>query len=101
MCLRAKEVVVCLISSKRTRTPPCSWTTTPARTSPRVRTGTSPQLQVLGVKLIARWFKELGGSRKKWGPLPEAHTDFIFAVIGEELGLVGTLDVLEIFAVLA
>ncbi len=36
----------------------------------------------------------LGASREKWGWLPAAHTDFIFAVVGEELGLVGTLIVL-------
>jgi cell division protein FtsW len=40
----------------------------------------------------------LGQSRAKWGFLPEAHTDFIFAVIGEELGLVGCLGVLALFA---
>lgn len=43
----------------------------------------------------------IGGSREKWGSLPEAHTDFIFPVIGEELGLLGTLVVLGLFAILA
>jgi cell division protein FtsW len=42
----------------------------------------------------------LGSSKQKWGNLPEAHTDFIFAVIGEELGLLGTLAVLALFAIL-
>jgi cell division protein FtsW len=39
----------------------------------------------------------LGASREKWGTLPEAHTDFIFAVLGEETGLFGTLMVLVLF----
>lgn len=42
----------------------------------------------------------LGASREKWSYLPEAHNDFIFAVIGEELGLLGTLLVLLLFAIL-
>ena len=42
----------------------------------------------------------LGKSRQKWGSLPEAHTDFILAVIGEELGLLGTLVVLGLFMTL-
>lgn len=42
----------------------------------------------------------LGNSRAKWSWLPEADTDYIFAVIGEELGLVGTLVVIISFAIL-
>jgi cell division protein FtsW len=42
----------------------------------------------------------LGGSIQKLFYLPEAHTDFIFAVIAEELGFVGILGVLALFAVL-
>jgi cell division protein FtsW len=43
----------------------------------------------------------LGQSREKWSYLPEAHNDFIFAIIGEELGLIGTLLVLALIGVLA
>ncbi|MCH1868278.1 putative lipid II flippase FtsW [Nocardioides sp. CFH 31398] len=43
----------------------------------------------------------IGASQQKWGYLPEAHTDYIFAVLGEELGLVGTLLVLVLFATIA
>lgn len=45
--------------------------------------------------------KGIGASQQKWGSLPEPHTDFIFAVLGEELGLVGTLLVLALFAGIA
>jgi cell division protein FtsW len=45
------------------------------------------------------WGVGLGASRQKWGRLPEAQTDFIYAVIGEELGLVGSLAVLALFLV--
>lgn len=48
------------------------------------------------------WFGVgLGASREKWSWLPEAHNDFIFAIIGEELGLLGTIAVILVFAILA
>lgn len=43
----------------------------------------------------------LGSGRAKWGFLPYAHTDFIFSVIGEELGLAGSLLVVALFVVIA
>lgn len=47
------------------------------------------------------WGVGLGASREKWAYLPEAHNDFIFAILGEELGLLGTLVVLLLFGLLA
>ncbi|MDP9328639.1 MAG: putative lipid II flippase FtsW, partial [Actinomycetota bacterium] len=47
------------------------------------------------------WFGVgLGASRQKWGSVPNAHTDFIFAILGEELGLVGEFVVLALFGLL-
>jgi cell division protein FtsW len=43
----------------------------------------------------------LGNSHAKWNWLPEADTDFIFAIIGEELGLIGAIVVLALFILLA
>ncbi len=47
------------------------------------------------------WFGVgLGASRQKWGSVPNAHTDFIFAILGEELGLIGECVVLALFGLL-
>ncbi len=47
------------------------------------------------------WGVGLGSSREKWGWLPAAHNDYIISVIGEELGLPGTLTILVLFGLLA
>jgi cell division protein FtsW len=48
------------------------------------------------------WFGVgLGASREKWGWVPNAPTDFIFAILGEELGLIGTLCVAVLYGGLA
>ncbi|HET7351527.1 MAG TPA: putative lipid II flippase FtsW [Marmoricola sp.] len=56
---------------------------------------------LLGMSSGGVFGKGLSASQQKWGSLPEAHTDFIFAVLGEELGLVGTLLVLALFGAIA
>ncbi len=48
------------------------------------------------------WFGVgLGASRARWSFLPNAHTDFIFSIIGEETGLAGSLTIVALFVVLA
>jgi cell division protein FtsW len=43
------------------------------------------------------WGVGLGGSKEKWGWLPNATNDFIFAILGEELGLIGTVCVVLLY----
>lgn len=62
--------------------------------------GWQPAHSLLGLASGGLFGVGLGGSRQKWGNLAEAHTDFIFSVIGEELGLVGTLAVLLLIGAL-
>lgn len=62
--------------------------------------GWQPAHSLLGLASGGLFGVGLGGSRQKWGNLAEAHTDFIFSVIGEELGLVGTLGVLILLSIL-
>ena len=62
--------------------------------------GWQPAHSVMGLASGGLFGVGLGASRQKWGNLSEAHTDFIFSVIGEELGLLGTLVVLFLYAAL-
>jgi cell division protein FtsW len=62
--------------------------------------GWQPAHSLLGLASGGLFGVGLGGSRQKWGNLAEAHTDFIFSVIGEELGLFGTLSVLFLIGIL-
>lgn len=62
--------------------------------------GWQPAHSIMGLASGGLWGSGLGASKQKWGNLAEAHTDFIFSVIGEELGLLGTLVVLCLYAAL-
>lgn len=62
--------------------------------------GWQPAHSLLGLASGGFFGVGLGASRQKWGYLPEAHTDFIFSVIGEELGLFGTLLTLALLSTL-
>ena len=62
--------------------------------------GWQPAHSLLGLASGGLFGVGLGASRQKWGNLPEAHTDFIFSVIGEELGLFGTISVLLVLSIL-
>ena len=59
--------------------------------------GWQPAHSLLGLASGGIFGVGLGGSRQKWGNLAEAHTDFIISVIGEELGLLGTLATILLF----
>lgn len=62
--------------------------------------GWQPAHSLLGLASGGLFGVGLGASRQKWGNLAEAHTDFIFSVIGEELGLFGTLATLLLLSIL-
>lgn len=62
--------------------------------------GWQPAHSIMGLASGGLWGSGLGASKQKWANLAAAHTDFIFSVIGEELGLLGTFLVLALYAAL-
>ena len=60
--------------------------------------GWQPAHSIMGLASGGIFGSGLGAGKQKWGNLAEAHTDFIFAVVGEEMGLFGTLTILALFA---
>ena len=59
--------------------------------------GWQPAHSIMGLASGGLWGSGLGASKQKWANLAEAHTDFIFSVIGEELGLLGSMLVLGLY----
>jgi cell division protein FtsW len=59
------------------------------------------QQSLIAISTGGLWGKGLGRGISKYGHLPEDTTDFIFAIIGEELGFVGCMFVITLFALIA
>jgi cell division protein FtsW len=55
----------------------------------------------VGIASGGIWGVGLGASRAKWGFLPEAHSDFIFAIVAEEVGMMGASAVIAAFVLIA
>jgi cell division protein FtsW len=62
--------------------------------------GWQPAHSLLGLASGGFFGVGLGASRQKWGSLAAPHTDFIFSVIGEELGLFGTITTMLLLSIL-
>ncbi len=64
-----------------------------------LNTGYQTIQSLVGIANGGVWGVGLGNGRAKWGFLPFAHTDFIFAVVAEELGLIGALSVIALYVI--
>jgi len=62
--------------------------------------GWQPAHSIMGLASGGFFGVGVGQGKQKWANLAEAHTDFIFSVIGEEMGLLGTLIVISLYVVL-
>ncbi|AQQ69815.1 Cell division protein FtsW [Limihaloglobus sulfuriphilus] len=71
----------------------------PEKADPDLLYQTNRSLQALGSGGI--WGKGIGSGTTKWGHLPVDSSDFIFSVIGEETGLIGTILILMLFFLFA
>jgi len=76
------------------------WTSFLNLTSHKQGSGLQVWQSLIGIASGGVTGAGLGASKAKWGYLPEAHTDFIFAIIAEELGLVGVVVVVSLFLLL-
>ncbi|MDN5789694.1 MAG: putative lipid II flippase FtsW [Micrococcales bacterium] len=98
--LGAAGVVAMVLTSGNRMARITNWLSPECRLDPDGACGQS----VHGLYALADggwWGVGLGASKEKWSWLPEAHNDFIFAIIGEELGLPGTLMILFLFGMLS
>jgi cell division protein FtsW len=62
--------------------------------------GWQPAHSMMGLASGGLFGVGIGASKQKWANLAEAHTDFIFSVLGEEMGLFGTLLLLCLYGVM-
>ena len=94
--LPASPRPVCSRSRRATARTGCRRSSTPATT--RRASATKPRQAMYSLADGGIFGRGLGQSRAKWSYLPNAHNDFIFAIIGEELGFVGCMVVIGLFA---
>ena len=96
----ATLAVLALVASNQTRLSRFAAFSDPFSEANYKSAGWQQAHSIMGLASGGAFGTGLGSGKQKWGSLPEAHTDFIFSVIGEELGLLGTLAVLSLYALL-
>ncbi len=77
------------------------WARVTAFLNPQSEAGFHIRRSLAGIQAGGLFGVGIGASKSKWGFLPNAHTDFIFSVITEEVGLIGAAVVVALFAAFA